>query len=171
VNINRYLLWSGLLCIAALALGQECKAADFCKEISGKKICDVPFEAVYSNRSDLIEKRISIDGVLLAGVGGEFASVPTVLLFPSVEKAQVCDHAFAIEIVVDSKSLFDKLKISSGKIVNISGVLRRSGNGHWATLEITREPSILQERHELYPTCLKAPPPPPPPPPLPSSRQ
>ena len=144
-------------CSHSAVVENSCAAGD------GAGICHAPFEAIYSSREKLMNHNVRLDGVLIVG----FRSDPPesqkliALLFPSAERAQMCNPKFAIEVVANSDSLSDALEDYSGRFVSVAGRLTHGKFGAWARIELARPPALLSGE-KIESSCMQTPPPTPP---------
>jgi hypothetical protein len=162
-------LFTGALLIAAVILATaSCgktranNDSDICATEDQNHVCVAPFAALYSHRQALVGRNIRVEGVVVVGVRPEppGSSIPVVLLFPSAERARLCNPELAVELVA-SRDLADELSVVSGGFVSVAGKLQLSQKGHWSELVVTAAPSLLGgERGEF--ACMKAAPPAPP---------
>jgi len=160
----------GYLLIAATALATaSCDrmepqgASGICASVGANHVCAVPFEAIYAQREVLTDRAIRLDGVLVVGVRPEppGSQTPVMLLFPSMERARICNPEFAIELVPSSEEIANELRNASGGFVSVAGRLQPSTKGHWSQMEITTPPALVNSEKGNF-QCMAAPPPPPP---------
>lgn len=134
-----------------------------CASASADHVCAVPFEAIYSQREVLTNRAIRLDGVLVVGIRPEppGSETPVMLLFPSMERARICNPEFAVELMPSSKEIANELRNASGGFVSVAGRLQPSSKGHWRQMEIKVPPALINSEKGDF-QCMAAPPPPPP---------
>lgn len=160
-------MMGGLLIAATALAAVSCfrmaphGAPDICSNVSAGHVCAVPFEVMYAQRETLSGRLIRLDGVLVVGVRSEPPGSETTvaLLFPSMERARMCNPEFAIELLASSKQVADDLRNASGRFVSVVGRSRPSPRGHWSQLEVMTPPALVSSEQEDF-QCMTAPPPP-----------
>lgn len=155
-----------LLLLPVIILAASCQhdkrgLDDVCGSGEAQHVCAVPFEVAYAHRGALIDRNIRLEGVLVAGVRPEppGSKAPVVLLFPSTERARICNPGFAIELVSASSEIASQLVDAGGGLVSVAGRLKRSEKDHWAELEVMTAPALISSDREDF-DCMSAPPPP-----------
>ena len=140
------------------------EAPEICPSAS-RYACAVPFESVYANRHELINKAVQLEGVVLVGVRSEppGTTVPLALLFPSTERSEICNTALALQLT-GSPRILEELRSASGGAVSIAGELALSDKGHWAQINVVRVSQLRTARGDAHVNCLNPEPPPAPPP-------
>lgn len=138
-------------------------ASGICADAKADYICAVPFEAIYSEREALTDRSIRLDGVLVVGLRPEppGSEVPVMLLFPSIERAKICNAQFAIELVPSSAEIAIALRSADGGFVSVAGPLHPSRKGHWGEMKIKVAPALIGGEKRKF-ECMTTPPPPPP---------
>lgn len=133
-----------------------------CTDLEEPLVCTVPFEAIYSDRKELFDHLISLDGVLGVATDEEppGSRVQVYLLFSTLERARLCRPQLAIELIPGSVEMEQEMKLNNGAFVSVEGILRPSQHGLWAELELVRDPMLMAVSREEIP-CLSKPPPPP----------
>lgn len=156
----------GTFLIAAMGLATACErfendgSTDICEGVDTKHVCALPFEAVYSYRQVLVDRDIRLDGALVIGIRPEppGSQTPVMLLFPSMERARICNPAFAIELLTTSDEIVNELREANGGFVSVAGRLQPSSRGHWSQLDVAVSPiSLSSERWDL--NCMSVLPP------------
>lgn len=132
-----------------------------CASTNVEHVCTVPFEAVYSQRETLFNRSIRLDGVVVVGVRPEppGSKTPVILLFPSIERARICNSKLAIELVPFSKEIDNALKNANGEFVSVAGLLRQSSKGNWSQMEVTTLPALISSEKYDFQCMTSAPPP------------
>lgn len=135
---------------------------DMCAREKEGTICILPFEAVYAHRSSVLDRTVSLDGVLVSGV---FPEPPEnmnkkLLFFPSSDRARMCNFATAIEVVPGQWAKeMEFFKDGSAYPVTLVGKLGVSQSGHWLALDLAIAPALNSGLPESAGTCLVPPPP------------
>lgn len=139
------------------------ESAGVCGSADNNHICAVPFEEIYAHRDAFTERNVRLEGVLAVGVRPEppGAEIPVMLLFPSMERAKICNPEFAIELVTESSEIENELRSASRGFVSVAGRLQPSTKGHWSKMEITTPPALINSEKGNF-QCMAGPPPPPP---------
>jgi hypothetical protein len=156
----------GLLTTAiATALAVSCDRIEdvpsICQKSDVSHVCLVPFEALYTQRDNLAGQLIRLDGVLVSGARSEppGSELPVILLFPSVERAEMCNPGLAVELLTTSEKVLDGFRKADGGFVSVVGKLQQSHRGHWSQMQVVSAPTLISsEQHDL--SCMKTPPPP-----------
>lgn len=134
-----------------------------CDGTEADHVCSVPFEALYFDREHLTNRNVRLQGVLIVGTRPEppGSEEPVMLLFPSMERASVCNPQLALELLPASARIAAELRDAHGTYISLAGTLQPSKRGHWSQMEITTSVSPSNSaKGEFY--CMSVPPPPPP---------
>lgn len=137
-----------------------------CDGTEAGHVCLVPFEALYFDRAHLAGRHLQLEGVLIVGTRPEppGSEEPIMLLFPSMERAAICNPKLALELVPESANNAADLRDAHGTYISVTGRLQPSKKGLWSEMQLVRPVSpISSVKGEFY--CISAPPPPPPEPP------
>lgn len=140
--------------------------AGICDGAEADHVCLVPFEALYFDREHLMGRNVRLEGVLIVGATPEppGSEEPVMLLFPSMERASICNPQLALELLPASAGIVAELRDAHGTYISATGRLQPSKRGHWSEMQITRPVSpISSAKGDFY--CMSVPPPPPPEPP------
>jgi hypothetical protein len=136
------------------------ESVSVCENAGADHVCAVPFEVVYSGREALIGRNVRLEGVLVVGVRPEplGSEIPVMLLFPSMERARICNPKFAIELVPAVSGVANELRDANGGIVSVAGRLTSSAKGHWGELKVEARPALVfSEKSDIR--CMTPPPP------------
>lgn len=137
----------------------ELDAHDVCG-VDDDRVCHVPFEVVYSHRILMYERDVGLDGVLVVGVDLEppGATKKMYLLFPSSQRARICNPVSAIRLVPASDEIADELSEAAGGMVSIVGRMKASNQGYWGEMLVSTEFTLIESDKEAF-ECMAAPPP------------
>jgi len=176
----KFILFSFMLFSCDLCAENDGVIDDVCGYGKEGALCKIPFDLVYTHRKSFVGRKIQLNGFLLAGSQFESSSSneSLILLFPSTERAEICEIRYAIEIFPDSDQMLNELIGLSGWVVSISGEFHRNLTGHywssgrfwsvsrhWGGIDVSSEPvRIFNNMENLSRNCLVPPVPPPEPP-------
>lgn len=129
-------------------------------------VCLVPFEALYFDRGYLEGHHLQLEGVLIVGTRPEApgSEEPIMLLFPSMERAAICNPKLALELVPESANSAAELRDAHGTYISVTGRLQPSKRGAWSEMQLVRPVSPISSAKGEF-SCMSVPPTPPPEPP------
>lgn len=151
----------GLCAISTSCNGADSNPERLCRNLNQNQICGLPFEAALLKRGELLGRNIRVAGFLVIGVESEppGSSRPVMLLFPSLERANLCDLNSALELTDSTGKIYEKMKQNNGAGVSVAGKFDFSSGKYWAKIDMSSEPSLIfNNQNSSIDNCMMPPP-------------
>lgn len=127
--------------------------SDPCQSLGSNYVCEVQFERVYVNSELLAGRNIKLDGIIVVGM--DALGHEEMAIFPSAERANLCNLIYALRLKSDDKAIVEEVRLSSGMHVQVAGKFNpgNARNDFWGEINLIRPPSLISGvKHDL--SCL-----------------